>query len=108
MRVRDLAASKTFYAAVVGALGHALTWEGEDAFEIYELFVSDDLPPGRPIHIAFRASNREDVSRFHAAALEAGGRDNGPAGERLYHPGYYAAYVLDPDGNNVEAVFHDR
>jgi predicted lactoylglutathione lyase len=46
------------------------------------------------------------VQRFYDAALAAGGRDNGPPGERGYHPGYYAAYVLDPDGNNVEAVFH--
>ena len=58
------------------------------------------------MHIAFQAADRESVERFHAAALGAGGRDNGPPGDREYHPGYYSAYVLDPDGTNVEAVYH--
>jgi catechol 2,3-dioxygenase-like lactoylglutathione lyase family enzyme len=56
--------------------------------------------------IAFQTDGTEAVARFYEAALAAGGRDNGPPGERAYHPGYYAAFVLDPDGNNVEAVFH--
>jgi catechol 2,3-dioxygenase-like lactoylglutathione lyase family enzyme len=61
------------------------------------------------MHLAFAADGLEQVDAFHAAALAAGGRDNGPPGERpRYHPGYYAAYVLDPDGNNVEAVHHGR
>ena len=56
---------------------------------------------------SFQAESREQVEKFHAAALEAGGRDNGKPGERAkYHPGYYGAFVLDPDGNNIEAVFH--
>ena len=71
-----------------------------------ELFVSDDGEPTVGLHIAFQANDRETVERFHTAALAAGGRDNGPPGERDYHPGYYAAYVLDPDGTNVEAVYH--
>jgi catechol 2,3-dioxygenase-like lactoylglutathione lyase family enzyme len=108
LRVRDLTASRRFYEAVVQTLGHDITWEDEHAVEIRELFLSDDGPPSRPIHIAFRAADRVAVHRFHEAALAAGGRDNGPPGERRYHPGYYAAYVLDPDSNNVEAVFHDR
>ena len=58
------------------------------------------------MHIAFQAKDRETVDRFHAAALAAGGTDNGAPGEREYHPGYYAAFVLDPDGTNVEAVHH--
>jgi catechol 2,3-dioxygenase-like lactoylglutathione lyase family enzyme len=58
------------------------------------------------MHIAFQAPDEETVQRFHEAALVAGGRDNGAPGERSYHPGYYAAFVLDPDGNNVEAVYH--
>jgi catechol 2,3-dioxygenase-like lactoylglutathione lyase family enzyme len=58
------------------------------------------------LHLAFPTASREDVQRFYQAALAAGGRDNGPPGERKYHPGYYAAYVLDPDGNNLEAVHH--
>jgi catechol 2,3-dioxygenase-like lactoylglutathione lyase family enzyme len=68
-----------------------------DAVEIRELFLSSDLPPGGPIHIAFRAGSRAAVDRFYDAALAAGGRDNGKPGERPYHPGYYSAYVLDPD-----------
>ena len=58
------------------------------------------------VHLAFQAQSREHVDAFHAAALAAGGRDNGGPGERSYHPGYYAAFVLDPDGNNIEAVHH--
>jgi catechol 2,3-dioxygenase-like lactoylglutathione lyase family enzyme len=62
--------------------------------------------PVSRIHLAFQVPSRDIVQRFHAAALGAGGRDNGPPGERPYHPGYYAAYVFDPDGNNIEAVHH--
>ena len=58
------------------------------------------------MHLAFQAADRATVDRFHAAGLAAGGRDNGAPGERSYHPGYYAAFLLDPDGNNVEAVYH--
>ena len=65
--------------------------------------------PSGPVHLAFAAPDRETVDRFQEAALAAGGRENGAPGERAhYHAGYYAAYVLDPDGNNVEAVFHGR
>ncbi|MBN9000226.1 MAG: VOC family protein [Rhizobiales bacterium] len=65
-------------------------------------------PPGR-IHVAFRARDRAAVNAFHAAATEAGGVDNGAPGPRPeYHPGYYAAFVLDPDGHNIEAVVHEK
>ena len=60
----------------------------------------------RRIHIAFQAQDRAMVDAFYQAAMAHGGRDNGAPGERAYHPGYYAAFVLDPDGNNIEAVFH--
>lgn len=64
-------------------------------------------PPGGPLHIAFAARTRSDVDAFYAAAIAAGGRDNGPPGIRAhYHPNYYGAFVLDPDGNNLEAVCH--
>lgn len=106
IRVADLEESKRFYRSVLRAVGRDLTWEGDGAFAADELFVSDDGEPTARLHIAFQASDHETVGRFHEAALAAGGRDNGPPGERKYHPGYYAAYVLDPDGNNVEAVFH--
>jgi catechol 2,3-dioxygenase-like lactoylglutathione lyase family enzyme len=106
IRVADLEESKRFYRTVLRAVGRDLTWEGDGAFAADELFVSDDGDPTARLHIAFQTPDRETVARFHEAALAAGGRDNGPPGERNYHPGYYAAYVLDPDGNNVEAVFH--
>jgi catechol 2,3-dioxygenase-like lactoylglutathione lyase family enzyme len=106
LRVRDLEASKSFYRAVLEALGRGLTRESERAFSADELYVSDDGEPTSGLHLAFQAADRDAVARFHATALAAGGTDNGPPGERDYHPGYYAAYAFDPDGNNVEAVFH--
>jgi class 3 adenylate cyclase/catechol 2,3-dioxygenase-like lactoylglutathione lyase family enzyme len=106
LRVRDLETSKRFYQAVLGALGHDLTGEGDGYFSADELFASDDGEPTGALHLAFQARDRETVEAFHEAALAAGGRDNGAPGEREYHAGYYAAYVLDPDGNNVEAVHH--
>jgi len=106
LRVADLEASKRFYRAALGALGRELTWESDEAFAADELFVSADGTPTESLHLAFQAPDREGVHRFHEAALAAGGRDNGTPGERPYHPGYYGAYALDPDGNNVEAVHH--
>jgi len=110
--VRDLAASRRFYGAVLGALGVPLGGEGPGFFWADELFVSTTDSPaaagaltGR-VHLAFQARDKEAVERFHRAGLEAGGRDHGAPGDRPYHPGYYAAFLLDPDGNNVEAVFH--
>jgi catechol 2,3-dioxygenase-like lactoylglutathione lyase family enzyme len=106
LRVRDLEASKRFYGAVLESLGRTLSGEGDGFFWADELFASDDAEPTARLHLAFQARDRDTVERFHEAALAAGGRDNGGPGERRYHPGYYAAYVLDPDGNNIEAVFH--
>jgi class 3 adenylate cyclase/catechol 2,3-dioxygenase-like lactoylglutathione lyase family enzyme len=106
LRVRDLEASKRFYDAVLTALGSCLGGEGEGYFWADELYASDDGEPRARLHLAFQARDRDAVRRFYEAALAAGGRDNGGPGEREYHPGYYAAYVLDPDGNNVEAVHH--
>jgi catechol 2,3-dioxygenase-like lactoylglutathione lyase family enzyme len=106
LRVRDLEASRRFYEAVLAALGRGLRSHGESAFSSDELFVSADGEPTAGLHIAFQAADRDAVARFHEAALSAGGTDNGRPGERDYHPGYYAAYAFDPDGNNVEAVFH--
>jgi catechol 2,3-dioxygenase-like lactoylglutathione lyase family enzyme len=106
LRVADLEASKRFYRAVLAAVGRELTREGDDSFGADELYVSADKTPTAGLHIAFQAEDRDTVERFHAAGLAAGGRDNGAPGERPYHPGYYGAYLLDPDGNNVEAVYH--
>lgn len=107
LRCADLAASKRFYAAVLGVLGVPLIELAPG------LIVADELcltaasgDPVSHIHLAFQTDSREQVVRFHAVALAAGGRDNGAPGERRYHPGYYAAFVLDPDGNNIEAVYH--
>jgi class 3 adenylate cyclase/catechol 2,3-dioxygenase-like lactoylglutathione lyase family enzyme len=106
LRVADLETSKRFYEAVLEALGHELSSEGEGYFSADELFASNDDDPTTGLHLAFQARDHETVDAFYEAPLAAGGRDNGSPGERRYHSGYYAAYVLDPDGNNVEAVHH--
>ena len=110
--VRDLAASRRFYHAVLGALGVPIGGEGAGFFWADELFVSTADSPdaageltGR-VHLAFQAGDKETVERFYRAGLEAGGRDNGAPGDRPYHPGYFAAFLLDPDGNNIEVVYH--
>jgi catechol 2,3-dioxygenase-like lactoylglutathione lyase family enzyme len=105
LRVRDLEASKRFYAGALEPLGLDIR-QGDGWFSVDELFVSDDGTPTSGLHIAFQAKDRETVDRFYTAALDTGGTDNGGPGEREYHPGYYAAFVLDPDGTNVEAVYH--
>jgi catechol 2,3-dioxygenase-like lactoylglutathione lyase family enzyme len=104
--VHNLEASRRFYGAVLEVLGVPLTDGEAGYFFSDELFVSDGEPPTGRIHLAFQAPNRDTVRRFHAAGLAAGGRNNGAPGERDYHPGYYAAFLLDPDGNNIEAVSH--
>ena len=110
--VRDLEASRTFYAAVFDVLGIPMAGEGGSYFWADELFVStadseaaDGKLTGRH-HIAFQAQDHAMVDRFHAVALAHGGKDNGAPGLRAYHPGYYGAFVLDPDGHNIEAVYH--
>ena len=105
LRVADLDASRRFYEAALAPLGIPVR-ASEHSFAADELYVSSDGKPTRGMHIAFQAADRETVHRFYEAALAAGGRDNGGPGEREYHPGYYAAFVLDPDGTNVEAVYH--
>ncbi len=105
LRVTDLEASRTFYTAALGTLGREVRGAGS-YFNSDELWVTSDGDPTAGLHLAFQADDREAVQRFYDAALAAGGRDNGRPGERDYHPGYYACYVLDPDGNNVEAVYH--
>jgi catechol 2,3-dioxygenase-like lactoylglutathione lyase family enzyme len=110
--VKDLAASRRFYEAVFKVLGVPIGGEADDYFWADELFISSadsraaqGKLTGRH-HLAFQAADRATVDEFHKAALRNGGIDNGGPGERPYHPGYYAAFVLDPDGNNIEAVFH--
>ncbi len=105
IRVADQAAARRFYAAVLKALGRDLRETGP-YLHFDEFYISADGPPTAKLHLAFQADGPGAVKRFHEAGLAAGGRDNGAPGERRYHAGYYAAYLLDPDGNNVEAVYH--
>lgn len=110
--VRDLEASRNFYSAIFDVLGIPMGGSEDSYFWADELFVSTADSPaaageltGRH-HLAFQARDRAMVDAFHTAALANGGCNHGAPGEREYHPGYYAAFVLDPDGNNIEAVFH--
>jgi catechol 2,3-dioxygenase-like lactoylglutathione lyase family enzyme len=107
--VRDAAESIAFYKTILEPLAIPALWESERGAQFANLVVSDDREPGGPVHVAFVADSREQVDAFHRAAIEAGYRDNGPPGVREQYSSeaggrYYAAFVLDPDGNNVEAV----
>ncbi|MDQ0321177.1 catechol 2,3-dioxygenase-like lactoylglutathione lyase family enzyme [Pararhizobium capsulatum DSM 1112] len=110
--VRDLSASRSFYGAVLEVLGIPIGGEGNGFFWVDELFISSldseastGALTGRH-HLAFQAADEATVRAFYEAGLAHGGTDNGGPGERPYHPGYYAAFLFDPDGNNIEAVFH--
>lgn len=110
--VSDIEKSRKFYEAVCYALDIPWGQTGSDYFWVDELFVSSKDSKsamgkltGR-VHFAFQAKSKEAVDRFYQYGCESGGTDNGKPGIRPYHPGYYAAFVTDPDGNNVEAVYH--
>jgi catechol 2,3-dioxygenase-like lactoylglutathione lyase family enzyme len=110
--VADLTKSKRFYEAVLGTLDIPIAMATEEFFNADELFVSvkdskaaTGVLTGR-VHLAFATRDRSAVERFYEAGLRAGGTDNGKPGPRPYHPGYYAAFLLDPDGNNIEVVYH--
>jgi catechol 2,3-dioxygenase-like lactoylglutathione lyase family enzyme len=110
--VGDLPASRRFYEAVFRVLGVPIGGTGEDHFWADELFVStadSKSAQGRLTgrhHLAVQARDRAVVENFYKTGLANGGADNGAPGERPYHPGYYAAFLIDPDGNNIEAVYH--
>lgn len=110
--VKDPPASQAFYEAVFKVLKVPMGGTAEGYFWADELFVStadSEAAHGELTgrhHLAFQAQDRAMVDAFHKAALAAGGKDNGAPGERKYHPGYYAAFAIDPDGNNIEAVYH--
>ncbi len=111
LRVKDLDASVRFYTAALAPLGHVLcsrddTGAGFGPKDAPALWLYPAAGPAGPgAHVALQASARAAVDRFHRAGLEAGGRDHGRPGVRAdYSPKYYAAFLLDPDGNNVEAV----
>ena len=107
LRVADVDAAKRFYKAVLAVLGREPTIEGEGHIGFDELWIdeADDAGPSH-VPLAFQAPDRETVARFYEAGLAAGGRDNGRPGERDYHPGYYACFLFDPDGHNIEACVH--
>ena len=112
LSVSDDARTQAFYAQALAPLGYMIIAEYEGGFGVGAdggsvVWVAKG-PPQRPIaHLAFRAANHQQVKEFHRAALAAGGRDNGAPGLREnYSPTYFAAFVVDPDGNNVEAVCH--
>jgi catechol 2,3-dioxygenase-like lactoylglutathione lyase family enzyme len=114
LNVQDYAATRAFYEQALAPLG----WKVVMAFDEWkaagfgeadkpDFWISQREPYGTGTHVAFAAADRATVDAFHAAALAAGGTDNGAPGIReMYHPAYYGAFVLDPDGNNVEAVCH--
>lgn len=111
LRVSDYPASRRFYRAVFGALGlGADLGDGDDFMDLDELYISaaDGRAVTTHLHLCFQAPDHATVQAFHAAGLAAGGRDNGAPGMRDYHPGYYAAFLLDPDGHNIEAKCDDR
>jgi catechol 2,3-dioxygenase-like lactoylglutathione lyase family enzyme len=113
IRVSDFEQSKRFFAEALSPLGYELLMEPSVSAAGFGRQGKPDFwigqgDPGQPVHIAFAASDRASVDAFHEEALAAGGRNNGGPGLRPeYHPSYYAAFVFDPDGNNIEAVCHE-
>ncbi|MCH4208803.1 VOC family protein [Bifidobacterium sp.] len=116
--VRDLGKSGRFYARLLQPLGYQRNLTMRDAMSFRQgdgpsadpggdFWISCTQDSFKPTHIAFHATDASQVRAFHAAGLAAGGTDHGTPGPRQYHRGYYAAFVLDPDGNNIEAVIHD-
>ncbi|HLI60688.1 MAG TPA: VOC family protein [Solirubrobacteraceae bacterium] len=114
IRVADVAASRRFYTTIAPHAGLRLGIDRTDHVQLVgEDFcfslIDDERPVTQSVHLAFSARDDATVQAFHAAALQAGYEDNGAPGERaVYHPGYYGAFVLDPDGNNIEVVNHNR
>jgi catechol 2,3-dioxygenase-like lactoylglutathione lyase family enzyme len=116
--VRDFAVSKAFYSTALKPIGYELVYDlppevtglgaataGFGVPPKPDFWIGGETPNVPPVHVAFRAASRAQVDAFYRAALAAGGRDNGPPGPRPhYHPDYYGAFVLDPDGHNIEVV----
>jgi len=119
LNVSNYKKSKAFYLSVLAPLGYQavkelpsnLAPEGAVGIGVPpkpDFWVAGGTPQSPPLHVAFRAANRAQVDAFYKTAMAAGGRDNGPPGVRAhYHPNYYGAFVLDPDGHNIEVVCHD-
>ena len=113
VRVRDFKKSRRFYEAALQPLGYRVQKEfpgfiGLGTSDKTDLWIAQDEAVTKGVHLAFASGDRRSVDAFHAAGLKAGGSDNGAPGIRKnYHPNYYGAFVLDPDGNNIEAVCQD-
>jgi catechol 2,3-dioxygenase-like lactoylglutathione lyase family enzyme len=113
VRVRDIKRSRRFYEAALQPLGYRVIKEfpgfvGLGSGDKTDLWIGQDDAVTKGVHLAFASRDRKSVDAFHAAALKAGGEDHGAPGiRRDYHPHYYGAFVLDPEGNNIEAVCHD-
>jgi len=115
VRVADMEATKAFYSKALAPLGYSKTFEQDfDSVKVTgfgkggktDTWFTTDKPVSGPVHLAWKAASKEEVNVFHKEALMAGGKDNGAPGNRPeYHKNYYGAFVLDPDGNNVEVVF---
>ncbi len=111
LKVRDYEKAKAFYAAALKPLGYSVMMEFGSSAGLGagkpDFWIAADAENTRPTHVAFHADDRAVVDAFHASAMAAGGTDNGQPGVRAdYHPTYYAAFVLDPDGHNIECVCH--
>jgi len=118
IKVKDLKSSRKFYEKIMNVLGYEVVLDIEkfvvgygtnvhDMFEIHQ--GSNEAPLSRAVHIAFNAKDRETVDNFYHAALESGAKCNGKPGYRPeYEEGYYAAFIIDPDGHNIEAVFSEK
>ena len=116
VRVIDIEKTKAFYSKALEPLGYKLAFAetfgdtrviGFSRNNRIDTWFTTDKPTSGPLHVAWRADSQEEVDAFYEAAMAAGGKDNGKPGIRdIYHPTYYGAFVLDPEGNNVEAVFH--
>jgi catechol 2,3-dioxygenase-like lactoylglutathione lyase family enzyme len=108
LRVSNLEESARFYAAVLEPLGLSKSWDDGKLVEFGKLALSADGPVTENVHLAFAAASRDAVEDFHTRGVEAGFDSNGEPGYReRYAPDYFAAYLLDPDGNNIEAVWRD-
>ena len=112
IRVHDLDAQRRFWETIAPVVGLRVGWERPQRFHVAgaerQFALVREDPTTENVHLAFPAPDNATVEEFHRIAVAAGYRDNGGPGERGYHPGYYGAFVLDPDGNNVEAVCHNR
>lgn len=113
--VSDYSKASNFYRRALAPLGMSCLFEVPGALRSAGFgqaprpvfWIAERTSPLNPVHVALSATSIESVEAFFRAALAAGGTDNGGPGYRQYHPGYYAAFVLDPDGHNIEAVYHD-